>query len=432
MIKHMFRVLILFLLIQGVLLSATLEYIEVKGVKVPLIFEKESTLPIASMQIIFQNSGSIADGKQPGIASFSASLLNEGTKTDGAVGFAQKLEEQAIHLSVHSGTETFVVELESLREQFDKGISLLDALFRDPNYTKESFEKVRLLKLSRIKQKENDFDYIASLNLKLLVYKDTPLGHPSIGTRESLERLKLEDVKAYVDAHLVLSRAIVVIGGDMTLDEAKESAAKSLASLTTGKSEPLPFVEHIKKPAQIVEKKDTQQAYIYFSSPFYVRADDKERYKAKVATFILGAGGFGSRLMEEIRVKRGLAYSAYARGNINKSHTSLKGYLQTKLESQDEAMKLVKEVVSEFVEKGVTQEELDQARKFILGSEPLRNEVLSQRLNRTFMEYYQGLGIGYHTKELELIEKLNLEDLNAFIKAHPEIALLSFSIVTKQ
>jgi predicted Zn-dependent peptidase len=428
----MFRVLTLFLLIQGVLLSATLEHIEVNGVKVPLIFEKESTLPIASMQVIFQNSGSIADKAHPGIASFSASLLNEGTKTDGAVGFAQKLEEEAIHLSVHNGTETFVIELESLKEQFDKGIGLLDSLLRNPNYTKESFDKVRLLKLSRIQQKENDFDYIASLNLKLLVYKNTPLGHPSIGTKESLEKLKLEDVKSYIASHLVLSRAIVVIGGDMTLKEAKAHAKDALLSLSEGKSEPLPFVEHIKKPAQSVAKKDTKQAYIYFSSPLYVKADDKDRYKAKVATFILGAGGFGSRLMEEIRVKRGLAYSAYARANINKSHTSLKGYLQTKLESQDEAIKLVKEVIAEFVEKGVTQEELAQAKRFILGSEPLRNEMLSQRLNRTFMEYYQGLGIGYHEKELALIEKLSLEDLNAFIKAHPEIALLSFSIVTKQ
>ncbi len=182
----MFRWITLILLVQGVLLSAQIENIEVGGVKVPLIYEKDRTLPIASMQLIFRNSGSIADGKAPGIASFSASVLNEGTKTLGAVGFATKLEEQAIHLSSHSGTETFVLELESLKEQFAKGVDLLDMLLKDPNLTDETIDKVRLLKLSRIKQKENDFDYIASLGLKLLVYKDTPLGHPSIGTKASL------------------------------------------------------------------------------------------------------------------------------------------------------------------------------------------------------------------------------------------------------
>lgn len=428
----MYKIVTLFFLIQGVLLSATVEHIKVGEVEVPLIFEKDATLPIASMQLIFQNSGSIADGKQAGIASFSASILNEGTKKLGAVGFAQKLEENAIHLSSHAGTETFVIELESLREQFDKGISLLESLLNDPNYTQESFEKIRLLKLSRIQQKENDFDYIADLNLKKLVYKDTPLGHPSIGTKESLHALKLQDVEHFIGSHLVLHRAIVVIGGDMEIAEAKAFAAKALAPFAAGEKEPLPFVKHLEKPAEKVEKKDTKQAYIYFSSPLYVKADDKERYKAKVAAYILGAGGFGSRMMEEIRVKRGLAYSAYCRANINKSHTSLKGYLQTKLESQDEAKKLVKEVIAEFVAKGVTQEELEQAKKFLLGSEPLRNELLSQRLNRTFMEYYQNLGLGYHEKELAMIEKLKLADLNSFIKAHDEIKLQSFSIVTKQ
>jgi len=412
-------------------LSATIEHLEVNGVKIPLIYEKDSTLPIASMQLIFQNSGSIADKERAGISSFSASILNEGTKKSGAVGFAQKLEENAISLSSHSGTETFVIELESLKEQFENGVALLQELLKDPNFTKESFEKVKLLKLSRLKQKENDFDYIASLNLKLLVYKDTPLGHPSRGTKESLEKMKLKDVEDFVSKHLTLKRAIVVIGGDITLKEAKKFAKESLSPLSKGEFEKLPVVKHLEKPSQIVVKKDTKQSYIYFSAPLFVKADDKERYKAKVAAFILGAGGFGSRMMEEIRVKRGLAYSAYSRANIAKSHSSLKGYLQTKLESQDEAIKLVKELISDFVKNGVTQKELDQAKKFISGSEPLRNEMLSQRLNRTFMEYYQNLGLSYHKKELELIENLSLKDLNDFIKSHDEINLLSFSIVTK-
>lgn len=420
------------MLLQGVLLGATIDKVKVDGVEVPLIFEEDKTLPIASMQLIFQNSGSIADGKHPGIASFSASLLNEGTKELGSVGFAQKLEENAIHLSVHTGTETFALELEALKEQFARGIDLTRMLLSDPNYTEDTFKKVQLLKLSRIQQKENDFDYIASLNLKMLVYKDTPLGHPSIGTKESLQKLSLHDVQSFIASHLVLSRAIVVIGGDMRLDEAKRFAQKALEPLEKGSMQPLPFVKHAEKPLQVVAKKDTKQAYIYFSAPLHVKADDPNRYKAKVAAFILGAGGFGSRMMEEIRVKRGLAYSAYCRANITKSHTSLKGYLQTKLESQEEAIKLVKEVIADFVAKGVTEEELAQAKRFISGSEPLRNEVLSQRLNRTFMEYYQGLGVGYHQKELEKIEALTLEDLNAFIKAHKEIEVLSFSIVTKQ
>ncbi len=159
--------------------------------------------------------------------------------------------------------------------------------------------------------------------------------------------------------------------------------------------------------------------------------DSEDYYKARVATFILGTGGFGSRLMEEIRVKRGLAYSAYATVNISNSSSYLSGYLQTKLESLDEAKKSVNKVFEEFIKKGVTQEELDQTKKFILGSEPLRVETMSQRLNRTFMEHYKGFTIGQTEHELKMIKKLQLKDLNQFIKEHKEILDLSFAIVTK-
>jgi predicted Zn-dependent peptidase len=135
--------------------------------------------------------------------------------------------------------------------------------------------------------------------------------------------------------------------------------------------------------------------------------------------------------MEEIRVKRGLAYSAYSRLSVAKTHTYFSGYLQTKLESQEQAKKSVIEVINTFVQGGVTQNELDQARKFILGSEPLRVETLSQRLNRTFGEYYQKQPLGQSLKELEMIRHLSLDELNAFIKQHPEITQLSYAIVTQ-
>jgi predicted Zn-dependent peptidase len=157
---------------------------------------------------------------------------------------------------------------------------------------------------------------------------------------------------------------------------------------------------------------------------------DKDNYKAKVASFILGGSGFGSRLMEEIRVKRGLAYSAYGYTSINKSHSYFTGYLQTKIENQKQAQKLVSKIVDDFVKKGATKEELNSAKKFLQGSEPLRTETFSQRQNRAFNLYYKGLDFDYPKKELELINNLTLKELNSFIKQHNEIKDLSFLIVT--
>ena len=135
-------------------------------------------------------------------------------------------------------------------------------------------------------------------------------------------------------------------------------------------------------------------------------------------------------MMEEIRVKKGLAYSAYSSFVINRTHSYFSGYLQTKVESGEDAVKSVKEVVERFLDKGVTKEELESAKQFILGSQPLRNETLSQRLYRGFKEYYNNRPLGSTTKELKLLEAITLDEINAFIKKHNEIANISFSVVT--
>ncbi len=411
-------------------MSAVLQKVEINGVEVPLIFEEERLLPIASMQVVFRYSGSLADGAHPGLARFSARMMNEGTRRLGSTGFAKALEERAISLSAHAGTETFVFELSSLKETFGRGVGLFADLLREPNLGGESFKKVRTTTIGSLMRKESDYDYQASLLLKKLLFEGTPLARPADGTVEDIEALKPEVVEAFLDDHLVLRRAIVVIGGAMTLQEAKRFAKEALAPLAPGRSEPLPYFEASGAAKKEIQKRPTEQAYIYFGAPFAMRVDDPQSYKAKVAAFILGSSGFGSRLMEEVRVKRGLAYSAYGRIVLNRSSSYFSGYLQTKLESQEEAEKVVREVIESFVEKGATQKELDDAKMFLLGSEPLRNETLSQRLGRAFNEYYKGLGLGYARKQLELIEALTLEELNDFIKSHPEILKLSFAVIT--
>ena len=413
-------------------MSAVLDKVEINGVDVPLIFEEERLLPIASMQVVFRYSGSLADGEHPGLAKFSARMMNEGTKTLGSTGFAKALEERAISLGAHAGTETFVFELSSLKEAFGNGIGLFEDLLKEPNLTEESFKKVQTTTIGSLMRKESDYDYQASLLLKKSLFEGTPLARPADGTVEDIKALKLSVVENFLKNHLVLRRAIIVIGGAMTLDEAKAYAKEALKPLAAGEIEPLPFFEASDSAKTAVEVKPTEQAYIYFGAPFKMRVDDPQRYKAKVAAFILGSSGFGSRLMEEVRVKRGLAYSAYGRVMLNRSRSYFSGYLQTKLESQDEAKKVVIEVIDAFVKKGVTQKELDDAKMFLLGSEPLRNETLSQRLGRAFDEYYKGFGLGYSRKQLERIEALTVEALNDFIAKHPEILKLSFAIVTNE
>ena len=423
---------ILTLLILGqILMAATIQNIKVDNTNIPLIFESDKRLPLVTMQFTFTNSGTVTDTKKAGLAKFSAKLMNEGTKALGSSAFAETLESKAIHIAASTGVETFVIEVGCLKEELDEALVQFEALLKDPNYTQESVEKIKTMTLGALSAKENNFDYVAGNELKSIIFKGSVLAQASSGTIESVKSVKLRDVKKFLTSHLTRSNLIVVLGGDVDLKTLKPKIAQIIKSLPEGNVPPVKHFNTIEKPTQTVLKRDTQQAYVYFASPYDMAVDSKDYYKARVATFILGTGGFGSRLMEEIRVKRGLAYSAYARVSVSKSSNYLTGYLQTKLDSLEEAQKTVKEVFAKFVKDGVTKEELEQTKKFILGSEPLRVETMSQRLNRTFMEYYKGFELGHSEHELELIQKLKLKDLNEYIKKHTEILDLSFAIVTK-
>lgn len=425
------KIILTLLIIGQILMAAKIESIEIKGVKIPLIYEEDKRLPIVSTQIVFTNSGSITDVKTAGLAKVSAKVLNEGTKAEGSNAFAEALESKAIAISAHTGTETFVLEVSSLKDEYENSMKYLETLLKDPNYSAKALSKIKTMTVGGLSRKENDFDYIAGNELKSLLFTGSVFAQPSSGTKESVESIKLSDVKNFVSEHIVLSRAIIVVGGDIDVKLLKKTLKKVLSTLEVGKSEPLEHIEVTKEVKNSVLKRETEQAYVYFGSPYNISIDSPDFYKARVAMFILGTGGFGSRLMEEVRVKRGLAYSAYARANVTKSSSYMSGYLQTKLESMEEAKATVKEVIAAFVKKGVTKDELDQTKKFILGSEPLRVETMSQRLSRTFQEYYKGFELGSSELELEQIQNLKLKDLNKYIKEHKEILDISFAIVTK-
>ncbi|MDR1554454.1 MAG: insulinase family protein [Campylobacteraceae bacterium] len=411
-------------------MSQEVKLVSIKGIDVPIIFEEDKNLPIVSMQLVFLSSGSIEDNDTAGLAVFASRMLSEGTLDVSSVDFAKALEERAINFNVNSGTETLVFALSSLKEEFDFGVGMVEKVLQKPNISKVVFDKVYTQTMGVILDSESDFDYVANTALRNLMYENSSFGLPSLGTKESIKKINIKKIDDFIKNHLDLSNLIVVIGGDINEEQAKKSVQKLLSSLKVGKKRELPFFNVSVSQKSETKTRQSEQAYVYFGAPFYMKVNDNDTFKAKVAGFILGESGFGSRLMEEIRVKRGLAYSAYSRFSAEKSSSSFTGYLQTKNESKDEAIKIVKEVISDFSKNGVKEKELEQAKKFLLGSEPLRIETLSQRLSRSFYEYYRGLGLRYFKNELKKIENLSLKELNEFIFAHPEINELIFSIVT--
>jgi len=381
-----------------------------------LIYEKDK-LGRTIFELIFKNTGSVF--AKDGVANMTAYMLNKRGTLKSKEKFYSQLEERAVNLNITTNKEFTTVSLTFLNEKKNYAVKKLIELLENPNFTEEALEKSKKELIAKKEALKNNHDYTANQNLFKSMFENTPLAYPVIG--ENIENITLDDVKNHFKT--LSKESIVFINGGEKIDI--KLFLDILPSTPTKKDI---FFNPQKK--DITQINNVEQSYIYFGSEYDISND--ELYLAKVATFILGAGGFGSRMMEEIRVKRGYAYSAYAQNEFQKTYQILKGHLQTKLENTKDALNLVKNIFDEFTQNGVDKEELKQAKQFLIGSEPLRNELLSQRLLRKFKEYYYNLPNGYYEKELELIKNLELSKLNDFIKKHKEINNLSFSIVTNE
>lgn len=417
---------------EGGLMAIEMKSLQVNGIKVPVIYEQSSQLPLFYVQLVFKGAGGVSNGKNLGLSDITSSLLNEGTRELGVTRFSKKLEEKALSLSAGSGLETLSFTLSGMSAMQKDGIGFLKELLSSPNFTQKALDKVKENSLVAILEKESDYDYQASRALKSMLFKGSALEFPLSGTQESIAKITLKEVEKFYHQFINLNSLTLIVGGDMEFEKIANELENALKFLPQGKIITLkPIIANNAKQIKHLIK-ETQQAYIYFGAPLNVENLQKESALIKVASFVLGGSGFGSRMMEEVRVKRGLAYSAVMRLSATRTQSVAQGYLQTSLKNEKEAQKLVQEVVNAFVKNGITKKELQEAKKYLLGSEPLRNETLAQRLSTAFNNYYNGLPLDFNQQVLEEISKLTLEEVNHYIKAHQEINQLSFAIITAE
>ena len=390
---------------------------EICGYKVPLVYELDESLELVSLRLVFKNAGKIAC-KIPGTAYLLARVLEEGAKGD--ADFCKKLEIKGIELLAQTGTESFSISLLCLKEHFAYALNMLNELLSAPKFEPECFELVKTKTLGYISASKSNLDHQAKLMLNKLIFENHPFSFSKHGDEESLAKIELSDVVSFFKENLILENLFIVLGGNAKTEELKLDFANRGEQKHFGNA-------YIQSDLHKELKMPSEQAYIYFAAPFYVAGD--KHYKAKVATFILGSSGFGSRLMEEIRVKRGLAYSAYAKNTFSLYKSGVFGYLQTKNENKNEAIKLVKKIFFDFTSQGIKKSELESAKNFLLGSEALAKETLFKRLDIAQHEHYMGYKLGHTDRDLESIKALSLKELNAFIAAHTEICSLSFAVI---
>ncbi|EAJ5677971.1 insulinase family protein [Campylobacter sp. IFREMER_LSEM_CL1846] len=396
--------------------------------KIDIIYEYENELPVVFFKLIFKNSGKIAEKHNRGCASMLARLLNEGSNDE----FFKSLEYRAIELYAKASFEHFQISIKCLKEHFDFALEKLQELFLSVRFEEKILQRLKTLALGELASLNTDYDYQAKRLLNKNVFKDEIFASGLDGTKESIEKISLKELQDFMSENLVLDNALFVFGGDIKEDEVKIKVEKICQILKRNAPNQNKSYKLVDESIEVSEQKSTEQAYIYFCSPFNIQINDEKMYLAKLALFILGQGGFGSRLMEEVRVKRGLAYSAYAMLDVNLNYSRVFGYLQTKNESSNEAKALVKEVFENFVQNGVNEKEFQLAKQFLVGSMPLRYENLAKRLDIMLNEYLHGLKLGNLKEEMQKIKNTNLDELNDFIKAHSEITKVSFASIENE
>ncbi len=358
-------------------------------------------LPMLDIRVVF-DAGSARDGKLPGLALMTNALLDAGAGDLDEEAIAERLEGLGAQLSSSALRDMAMVSLRSLSDvrYLDPAAAILARIIGEPRFPEEVFQRERKRLLVSLRAEQQSPGDIASKAFYRAIYGEHPYASPVNGTEESLQALRRSDLQRFHQRYYVAANAVVALVGDLTREEAEKLAEKLVAPLSTGTGAPsLPAVKPL---AGAVEKSlphPSTQTHILLGQPGMTRTDP-DYMALYVGNHILGGSGFGSRIMTEIREKRGLAYSAYSFFLPMRRKGPFQMGLQTRNETAAEAERLLREILVRFIEEGPTEKELIAAKKNITGSFPLRIDS-----NRDILEYIAM--IGFYGLPLDYLETFN-------------------------
>jgi zinc protease len=385
---------------------------EVLANGITLLHSEKTGLPIVTVVVAIR-AGAVAEPlEKAGLANLTADLLNEGTKTRSSREISDAIEFVGGSLSTSGGADYVTIALSVLKKDIDLGLDLMSDIILNPAFSAEEFQRRKTaIKNSIIRQKE-DPGVIASKAFEKAVFGAFPYGTPTEGTEESLDRIIREDVVAFHQSHYLPNRTIMTVVGDISKKELNSLLGKYMAKWrqAAAKDESLPVLPKREKPEVVKIQKNLVQATIIFGH-LGISRDNPDYYAVSVMNYILGGGGFSSRLMDNIRDNRGLAYDVHSYFSANKFAGSFQVGLQTKNEAANIAIGEIFSEIKRIRTEPVTDQELNDAKSYLTGSFPLRvdsNKKIAAFL--TAVEFY-GLGLDYIDKYPAYIEAVTKEDL---------------------
>ncbi len=359
------------------------------GVRV--YFVEARVLPMVAMQVVFDAGSAREPRERNGLALAVNQLLNEGTGELDADAVAVAFESLGAEYGASSERDMAGVGLRSLadRKLLDPALDLYTRLIAAPSFPQASLDRERQRALLGLKQAEQSAGDVASKAFYAQLYGPHPYGLSPQGSEAGLKAIRREDLVAFHKRHYVGRNAVFAIIGDLSKAEARAISERVVGGLPAGEAAPpLPRVADLAPNgrAERVIAHPSSQTHMLIGEAVLGR-NDPDYFPLYVGNYVLGGGGFVSRLTKAVRDQRGLSYSVYSYFQPMREQGPFLLGLQTKNSQRGEALQVVRQVLAEFTEQGPTAEELVAAKKNLTGGFPLRIDS-----NRRIAEYLTVIG----------------------------------------
>ena len=340
------------------------------GIKAWLV--EDHSIPFTALSLMFKGGASLdAPGKR-GEMSLLTALLEEGSGPMDSVAFAEAVEGLGAQNRFDVGDDALTVNARMLTENRDQAADLLRQALVEPRFDPDAVERVRAQLQAVIRSEATDPQSIATKELARQAWGDHPYASSINGTAESIAALTRDDLIAAKDRVLARDRVVVAASGDISAEDLGKLIDKILGGLPQTGTAPLPQPARLGLTGGVtVIDWDSPQTVVTFAQPG-LPMSDPDYFAAFVADHILGGGGFSSRLMEQIREKRGLTYGV-GTGLANGLYgETWQGGMASANDKVAEAVGLIRSEWDRFAKGGVTEKELADAKTYLTGEYPLR------------------------------------------------------------
>jgi len=371
---------------------------------------EDDSIPFVAIDVWFNGGASLdAPGKR-GAIHLMTGLLEEGAGDMDARAFAEAVEGLAASFAFDVYRDALTVSARMLTENRDEAADLLRAALVAPRFDEDAVERVRGQVLSIIDGDARDPDEIASQTFNALTWGEHPYGSPLEGTRESVGALTRDDLAEAHRAVLARDRVIVGAAGDITAEELGLLVDRILGDLPeTGA--PMPgMADYQLPPGTTVVEFPSPQSVALFGHEGIAR-DDPDFFPAFVLNQILGGGGFRSRLMQEVRVERGLTYGVYSFLGLSEYGQTLGGRFSSSNDLVAEAIEVIRAEWTDLAENGVTDEELEAAQRYLTGAYPLRFDGNGRIAGILAGMQADGMPVDYIATRNDRVDAVTAEDV---------------------